>query len=324
MQPGLAGISTTFKRSMATEITPNNSANAVQSVVHSWNPCTSLFPLSPQAPLLPFLSTNVVPSIAVTTVPLSIHSFPSLEPTSLEHWSVQHLYLPLRRDILHSAVVYEGDNTRQGTASTKTRFEVHGSHRKMRPQKGTGRARMGTRQSPINRGGGVVFGPKPRDFGTKLNRKVYDKAWRMALSYRYRRGELIVCEDGMELVYPDAFENASAKSFKHGLREAYLERYTTGLLHGLGLGRPDRRTLFVTGDRRERLYEAMEMVPREGRAINIEDVDVKDLLEEGKVVMERSVLRELIKRHQSDLVSRIWVNGMRPTGPTLGETVLGQ
>lgn len=219
------------------------------------------------------------------------------------------------------AVVYEGDNTRQGTASTKTRYDVHGSHRKMRPQKGTGRARMGTRQSPLIRGGGKTFGPHPRDFGTKLNRKVYDKAWRTALSYRYRRGELIICEDGMELALPEDFESVN-KFLTGGLREAYLEKYMRGVLGALRLGRADGRTLFVTGDRRDRLYEAMEQVPTEGRALDLPDVDIKDLLETGKVVMERSVLREMIEQHQSDLVTRIVVGGLPLGGPVTGEKVL--
>lgn len=262
-------------------------------------------------------------SLSVLTVPVTVHGFPSLEPKSLEQWSVQHLYLPLRRDLLHLAVVYEGDNTRQGTASTKNRWEVHGSHRKMRPQKGTGRARQGTRQSPLLRGGGKSFGPKPRNFGTELNRKVYDKAWRTALSYRYRRGELIICEDGMELAMPEDFEIVAGKFLKDGLRETYLKKYMTSVLGNLGLGRADGRTLFVTGDRRDRLYEAMEQVPWEGRALDYEQVDVKDLLETGKVVMERSVLKEMIEQHQSDLVSRIVFNGVTKPGPAIGEKVLG-
>lgn len=262
-------------------------------------------------------------SFPVSTVPLTIHSFPSLEPQSLEQWSVDHLYLPLRRDLLHLAVVYEGDNTRSGTASTKTRYDVHGSHRKMRPQKGTGRARLGTRQSPLIRGGGKTFGPHPRDFGTKLNRKVYDKAWRTALSYRYRRGDLIVCEDGMELDMPADFDLVADRYMKDGLREAYLQRYMTGVLGALGLGKAAGRTLFVAGDRRDRLFEAMEQVPWEGRALDLEDVDVKDLLETGKVVLERSVLKEMIEQHQSDLVSKVVVQGLVQGTPVGGTKVLG-
>ncbi|KAM3507217.1 hypothetical protein MY10362_001881 [Beauveria mimosiformis] len=290
--------SKTFSRSMATESPASNitrSASTPQTIIQSWNP--------------------------IATVPVTVHSFPALEPTSLEQWSVNHLYLPLRRDLLYSAVVYEGDNTRQGTASSKTRYDVHGSHRKIRPQKGSGRARLGSRQSPSIKGGGKTFGPHPRDFGTKLNRKVYDKAWRTALSYRYRRGELIVCEDGMELAVPEDFAKV-AHHFKDGLREAYLAKYMRGVLAALRLGSTDGRTLFVTGNRRDWLYGAMEQLPSEGRALDLPDVDVKDLLETGKVVMERSVLQEMIEQHQSDLVSRIVVGGLPLKGPQTGEKVL--
>jgi large subunit ribosomal protein L4 len=193
----------------------------------------------------------------------------------------------------------------------------------MRPQKGTGRARMGTRQSPINRGGGKTFGPQPRNFGTSLNRKVYDKAWRTALSYRYRKGDLIVCEDGMDLTLPEDFELVAGQFLKDGLKEAYLKRYTEGVLNNLGLGRAGGRTLFVTGEHRETLFGAMEQVPREGRVLTFEDVDVKDLLETGKVVLERSVLREMIEQHQSDLVSKVVMQGLVKGGPAVGTKVLG-
>src|SRR5947209_7237437 len=129
----------------------------------------------------------------------TIYSWPTLEPLRFEQYSSKHLYLPLRRDILHRAVIYEGDMTRQGTASTKWRKDVHGSNRKVLPQKGSGRARAGDKKSPIRRGGGVAFGPHPRDFSTGLQRKVYDLAWRTALSYRYRKGELIILDNKIML-----------------------------------------------------------------------------------------------------------------------------
>ncbi|KAG9252877.1 ribosomal protein L4 domain-containing protein [Emericellopsis atlantica] len=292
----------TITRSMATttEASTANITRSVdtQTILNSWHPSSS--------------------------VPVTIHAFPSLEPTSLEQFAVEHLYLPMRRDILHLAVVYEGDNTRLGTARALTRAEVRGSTRKVRPQKGTGRARLGSSRSPSLRGGGKAHGPRQRDFGTKLNRKVYDKAWRTALSYRYRRGELIVTEDGMDMAYPEEFELTPADKLKFGLRERYLAKYMREALMGLGLGKPDGRTLFVTEDRRTKLFEAMEYAgPSEGRALDMEDVDVKDLLETGKVVMERSVLKELIKQHESDLVSKVVINGFAPAGPQSGVKVLG-
>ncbi|MCO5566178.1 hypothetical protein L7F22_019854 [Adiantum nelumboides] len=100
-----------------------------------------------------------------------------------------------RRDILHSAVVYYLDGLRQGTASTKTRGEVAFSGKKILPQKGTGKARRGTRGSPLLRKGGVAHGPKPRDFSTKLNRRVRELALRSALSLRWRMGDLHVVKN---------------------------------------------------------------------------------------------------------------------------------
>ena len=84
---------------------------------------------------------------------------------------------------------------RAGTASTLTKGDVAGSGKKPWKQKGTGRARAGTRRNPIWRGGGVAFGPKPRDFGQKVNRKVVQLAFRRALSDKIASGAVVVVED---------------------------------------------------------------------------------------------------------------------------------
>ncbi|KAG6381124.1 ribosomal protein L4 domain-containing protein [Boletus reticuloceps] len=106
----------------------------------------------------------------------------ALDPTVFNH--------PIRHDILHLCAVHHLDSLRQGSANTKTRAEVRGSGRKIRPQKGTGRARLGDGQSPMLRGGGVAFGPKPRDFSTKLNRKVIEMGMRVALSVKLKEQRL--------------------------------------------------------------------------------------------------------------------------------------
>lgn len=94
--------------------------------------------------------------------------------------------------LLHEVVVWQLAQRRQGTASTKTRVEVRGGGRKPWRQKGTGRARAGTRRSPLWRGGGVTFGPKPRDFSYTLPRKVKKAALRSALSDKLGEGKLTV------------------------------------------------------------------------------------------------------------------------------------
>ena len=86
--------------------------------------------------------------------------------------------------IVHRALVRQANNSRQGTASTKTRSEVRGGGRKPWRQKGTGRARAGSNRSPLWRGGGVIFGPKPRDYSLKMNRKERQLALRTAFTSR--------------------------------------------------------------------------------------------------------------------------------------------
>ncbi|HJH59970.1 MAG TPA: 50S ribosomal protein L4 [Bacteroidetes bacterium] len=86
-------------------------------------------------------------------------------------------------------------NQRQGTHKAKTRSEISGSTKKLIRQKGTGGARRGDINSPVLRGGGRVFGPVPRDYGFKLNKKVRRLARKSALSYKMKDAELVVLED---------------------------------------------------------------------------------------------------------------------------------
>src|SRR6478672_5019306 len=96
---------------------------------------------------------------------------------------------------VHDVVVAYQAAQRSGTACTKTMGEVNGTGKKPWRQKGTGRARAGSFASPLWRGGGVVFGPKPRDFGKKVGRKTKQLALRKALSERLKAGDVIVVDD---------------------------------------------------------------------------------------------------------------------------------
>ena len=96
--------------------------------------------------------------------------------------------------ILHEVVCMQRANQRSGNACTKTRGEVSGGGAKPWRQKGTGRARAGSRTSPVWRGGGTVFGPKPRDYSYSLPKKVRRLALKMALSARNQEGNLVVVD----------------------------------------------------------------------------------------------------------------------------------
>jgi len=103
--------------------------------------------------------------------------------------------LPFNEAVVHQAVVRQRANERQGTASTRTRGEVTGSTRKLFAQKHTGRARRGDIRSPMLRGGGVAFGPKPRSYRQAMPRKMRRLALKCVLSAKLKEGEMKVLED---------------------------------------------------------------------------------------------------------------------------------
>ncbi|HKW28469.1 MAG TPA: 50S ribosomal protein L4 [Verrucomicrobiae bacterium] len=106
---------------------------------------------------------------------------------------------------VHDAVVAYQAAQRSGTANTKNVGEVSGTNKKPWRQKGTGRARAGSFQSPLWVGGGVVFGPRPRDFAKKISRKTRALALRKALSERLKAGDVIVVDD-LKLASPKTKE----------------------------------------------------------------------------------------------------------------------
>lgn len=106
-----------------------------------------------------------------------------------------HIFaVPFNEAVVHQAMVRQRANARQGTASTKTRGEVSGSSRKLFRQKGTGLARAGASKSPLRRGGGITFGPKPRSYRQAMPKKMRQLALRCVLSAKAREGELRILE----------------------------------------------------------------------------------------------------------------------------------
>jgi large subunit ribosomal protein L4 len=109
--------------------------------------------------------------------------------------------VPFNEAVVHQVMVGLRANTRQGTSSTKTRGTVHGSTRKLYRQKGTGYARAGSKKSPLRRGGGITFGPHPRDYRQQIPRKMRRLALRCVLSAKASDGELKIL-DGFDFAEP--------------------------------------------------------------------------------------------------------------------------
>lgn len=100
----------------------------------------------------------------------------------------------INKQLLHDAVVMYQANLRVGTQKSKTRAEVAGSSHKLYKQKGTGRARMGNKRTPVRRGGGHAFAKRPRDFGFRMPKKALRLATRMALLGKFQDGEVVVLD----------------------------------------------------------------------------------------------------------------------------------
>ncbi|WP_341526262.1 50S ribosomal protein L4 [Nostoc sp. UHCC 0302] len=173
--------------------------------------------------------------------------------------------------IVHRALVRQLNNSRQGTVSTKTRSEVRGGGRKPWRQKGTGRARAGSIRSPLWRGGGVIFGPKPRDFDQKLNRKERRLALRTALVSRI--DDLIVVEEfSNELSRPKTKELIAA-----------LARWGVA---------PENKSLLILSELPENVYLSARNIENL-KLIAADQLNVYDLLHADKIVLTASALEKI-------------------------------
>ncbi len=173
--------------------------------------------------------------------------------------------------IVHRALVRQMTNARQGTASTKTRSEVRGGGRKPWRQKGTGRARAGSIRSPLWRGGGVIFGPKPRDFNLKMNRKERRLALRTAFVGRI--DDLIVVED-----FSEQLSRPKTKDLV-----AALARWGAA---------PENKTLLVLSEFPENVYLSARNIENL-KLIAADQLNVYDLLHADKIVLTTSALEKI-------------------------------
>jgi large subunit ribosomal protein L4 len=153
-------------------------------------------------------------------------------------------------------------NQRQGTHKSKERNEIAGSTKKIKKQKGTGGARAGSIKSPLFRGGGRVFGPRPRDYSFKLNKKLKQLARKSALSYKAQDNCVMVLED---------------LSFEAPKTKNYLT-----LLSGLSL--TDKKTLFVLPEDNKNVYLSSRNIPKT-KVVNVRDLNTYELLNADNLVL---------------------------------------
>ncbi|MBD2552297.1 50S ribosomal protein L4 [Limnothrix sp. FACHB-708] len=180
--------------------------------------------------------------------------------------------------IVHRALVRQLANARQGTVSTKTRSEVRGGGRKPWRQKGTGRARAGSNRSPLWRGGGVIFGPKPRDYSQKMNRKERRLALRTA--FQGRLDDLVVVENfASQLSQPKTKDLLAA-----------LARW------GVDAG---QKVLLIVADQDENVWLSARNV-QSLRLILATNLNVFDLLNADKVVVTADALEKIKEVYGDD------------------------
>ena len=171
--------------------------------------------------------------------------------------------------VMHDAIVLAQASLRQGTASTKTRSEVSGGGRKPYKQKGTGNARQGSTRSPQWPGGGIVFGPKPRNYDKKQNRKERRLALKSALSSKFQDKELIVVENLN-------METNKTKDFNKMLKDLKI----------------DGKALVVYADDNENLFLASRN-NQNVAVVATEEINVLDLVATNYLLIDESSVKKI-------------------------------
>jgi len=189
--------------------------------------------------------------------------------------------VPFNKAVVHQVMVGQQANARQGTSSTKTRGEVTGSTRKLYRQKGTGNARAGSKKSPLRRGGGITFGPHPRDYRQEVPRKMRRLALRCVLSAKAGDGELKVLEE---------FDFAEPKT------KRMIE-----VLSALGV---DSSALIVTPEPEENVIKSARNLSAI-KTMPVHVINVLDILSHKALLMTEAAVRR---------AEKLWGNGLAQGG----------
>ncbi|MEN8227347.1 MAG: 50S ribosomal protein L4 [Bacteroidota bacterium] len=168
------------------------------------------------------------------------------------------IYLDVKQIMAHK---------RQGNSKTKERSEIQGSRKKIKRQKGTGTARFGDIKNPLFRGGGRVFGPRPRNYGGKLNRKVKDLARKSALAYKVKNKQLMIVED-FSLEAPKTSEFANIQK---------------------NLKIDDKKSLFVINERNNNLYLSSRNL-QNSKVVTLSELNTYEIMSASALLFVESSL----------------------------------
>jgi large subunit ribosomal protein L4 len=174
--------------------------------------------------------------------------------------------------LIYQAVRVYLSNQRQGTHKAKERAEVRGGGKKPFRQKGTGRARQGTSRSPLNKGGGTIFGPRPHKYRLTLPKKAARLARKSALSLKAKENEIMIVEDF-------TFESPKTKDLYSILSLLKIS---------------DKKTLLLTSDKNESLYKSGRNIPKLDVQIS-DKVATYQLLNNKVILMQKSAIENLCK-----------------------------
>ena len=171
---------------------------------------------------------------------------------------------------IYLAVKLYRNNQRQGTHKSKERGEVKGSTRKIKRQKGTGTARAGDIKNPLFRGGGRVFGPEPRDYGFKINKKEKELAKRSALSYKAKDKHITVVED---------FEMETPRTADY-----------VNILENIGVS--DKKSLLVTTPGNKNVWLSGRNLPK-AKVVSVNNINVYDVLNADQLILSVGAVESL-------------------------------
>jgi large subunit ribosomal protein L4 len=189
--------------------------------------------------------------------------------------------VPFNETVVHQVMVGLQANARQGTAATKSRGEVNGSTKKLYRQKGTGNARAGSKKSPTRRGGGVAFGPKPRDYRQSIPKKIRRLAIRCILSSKVGEGDLKIV---------DAFDFAEIK--------------TKNMIKALAALGIESSALVVTPKPEENLIKSARNIP-EITTMPANILNIIDIMSHKTLLMTEAAVR---------VAEKLWGNGAAEGG----------